>query len=94
MYKRQAQLALDLSVYFNRISNEFTPLTQADIPKTFDRGLPVLRPYQVSQRIKNIEKPRSKIEGDIFPSLMSEFFFHFIMKSPRLLFGRRFGRSK
>ena len=68
-----AELALQLSLYFNKISNEFSPLRSSQIPTTFDRPLPVLKPYQVAMRIKNIKKPKSKIKGDIFPSLMTEY---------------------
>ena len=68
-----AQLALQLLEYFTQISNEFSPLKAHDIPKTFNRKLPVLKSYQVAERIRRIRKPRSRIEGDIFPSLMTEF---------------------
>ena len=40
-----AQLALKLSEYFTEISNEFSPLLPGQIPKTFDRPLPLLRPF-------------------------------------------------
>ena len=68
-----ADLAIKLSEFFNTISNEFSPLVPTDIPVSFPRDLPVLRPYQVSERIPRIKKPRSKIRGDIFPNLMTEF---------------------
>ena len=67
------ELARELSLYFNAISNEFSPLTSDQIPKTYGRKLPQLRPYQVAARIKGIRKPRSKIQGDVFPSLLTEF---------------------
>ena len=54
-----AQLALELSTYFNKISGEFSPLKSSEIPCTFPRDLPVLRPYRVAARIKGIKKPRS-----------------------------------
>ena len=60
-------LAIKLSAYFTEISNEFAPLCPAEIPKTYDRPLPVLKPYQVAQRIKNIKKPKTKIRGGYFP---------------------------
>ena len=56
-----ADLALELSLYFNRISSEFSPLTPEEVPSTFHRDLPVLRPYQVAERVRRIKKPRSKI---------------------------------
>ena len=49
-----AQLASELSFYFNKISNEFSPLKDSEIPKTYHRDLPVLRPYQVAGRIRSI----------------------------------------
>ena len=60
-------------VFFNRISNEFSPLNDSEVPRTFDRQLPELKRYQVAMRLKRIKKPRSKIRGDIFPSLVTEF---------------------
>ena len=49
------------------------PLEPADIPRTHDRDLPVLQPYQVAGRIKAFRKPKSMVKGDIFPSLMEKF---------------------
>ena len=40
---------------------------------TFERNMPVLKPYRVAERIRRIKKPRTRIEGDIFPSLMKEY---------------------
>ena len=71
--KSDLQLTIELAGYFNRISNEFDPLMDSEIPKTFDRELPNLKRYQVAMRLKKIKKPRSKIRGDIFPSLITEF---------------------
>ena len=68
-----ADLAIKLSEYFTTISNEFLPLNSSEIPVSFPRELPILRPYQVSERIRRIKKPRSKIRGDIFPNLMTEY---------------------
>ena len=67
------KLAEELSVFFNRISSEFSPLSDAEIPKTYNRNLPKLFPYQVSGRIRAIRKPRTKICGDVFPNLMTEY---------------------
>ena len=57
----------------DRISSEFSPLSDTDIPKTYSRSLPKLLPYQVSGRIRANRKPRTKIRGDIFPNLMTEY---------------------
>ena len=67
-----ADLASDLAVYFNKISSEFSPLLPSEIPWTYDRQILVFFPYQVSSRIRSFKKPKSKIKGDIFPSLMTE----------------------
>ena len=67
------QLSEELSKYFNTISNEFLPLCDDQIPKTFSRQLPRLQPYQVAGRVRAFKKPKTKIEGDIFPSLMTVF---------------------
>ena len=67
------QIANELAAYFNRISQEFTLLEPDDIPRTHDRPLPVLEPYQVAGRIRAFKKPKSKVKGDIFPSLMDRF---------------------
>ena len=67
------QLALELSHYFSTVSNEFLPFRSCQIPKTFDRMLPHLQPYQVAGRIRSIKRPRTKIQGDIFPTLATEY---------------------
>ena len=67
------ELALQLSKFFNEISSEFEPLDQSEIPRTYARQLPLLKTYQVAMRIKRIKKPRTRIQGDVFPNLMSEF---------------------
>ena len=67
------EVAEKLAAYFNRISSEFTPLEPGEIPVTKNRTLPVLAPYQVAGRIKAFRKPKSMVEGDIFPRLMSKY---------------------
>ena len=71
--KNDAFVADQLASYFNRISHEFVPLEPSDIPRTHQRELPVLEPYQVAGRIKAFKKPKSMVRGDIFPSLMDKF---------------------
>ena len=68
-----AELAQKLSMYFNTISDEFRPLQDNEIPATYNRNLPKLLPFQVAGRLRSIKKPRTKIQGDIFPSLVTEF---------------------
>ena len=62
-----------LADYFNRIGREFEPLEPADIPATHDRVLPLLQPWDVAARIKKFRKPKSMVDGDIFPKLMTLF---------------------
>ena len=68
-----AQIALELSTYFNCISSEFDPQMPNEVPKTFDRVFPVLRLYQIAGRIRTIKKLKLKIKWDIFSSLMTAF---------------------
>ena len=67
------EVAEELAVYFNRISEEFYPLTTDQIPTTHHRALPLLRPYQVSSRIRHFRKPKSMVEGDVFPAVLTKF---------------------
>ena len=46
--KTNSQYLEELAVYFNTISNEFSPLEQSDIPITHHRLVEPLQPYQVS----------------------------------------------
>ena len=66
------EAAEDLADYFNRISLEFNPLTEAP-PSTYDAGLPALRKYEVAGRIRRFRKPKSMVLGDIFPQLMTSY---------------------
>ena len=66
-------VAEKLAEYFNRISQEFTALEPKDIPVTYDKVLPLLEPWEVAARIKKFRKPKSMVEGDIFPKLMTLF---------------------
>ena len=71
--KSEAEVAAELAAYFNRISSEFHPLEPGDIPRTHERGLPTLHPYQVEGRIHAFKKPKSMVKGDIFPGLMDRY---------------------
>ena len=71
--KTDEQVAEELAVYFNRISLEFNPLQESDIPETFETGLPRLRTYEVASRIRRFRKPKSMVPGDIFPQLVTKF---------------------
>ena len=67
------QTANVLADYFNRISNEFEPLSQEDIPCTREKELPELHEYEVAARIRRFRKPKSTVPGDIFPQLVTQF---------------------
>ena len=67
------QVAEKLAEFFNRISSEFEPLEPVDIPRTHNRELPYLLPYQVAGRIRSFKKPKLMVRGDIFPDLMGRF---------------------
>lgn len=42
----------ELATYFNAISQEFSPLEPKDIPRTWDKPLPVLEVHEIATRIK------------------------------------------
>ena len=45
----------------------------SQIPVTRRRRLPILQPYEVAGRIRAFKKPKSMVQGDIFPELVSRF---------------------
>ena len=51
-------VAADLASFFNRISSEFDPLEPGDVPRTHERRLPALAPYQVAGQIRAFKKPK------------------------------------
>ena len=71
--KSEAEAATELAKFFNRISAEFQPLEPPDIPRTHDRDMPILEPYQVEGRIHAFKKPKSMVRGDIFPALFHRY---------------------
>ena len=71
--RSDVEVAEELAGHFNKISMEFSPLEPSEIPVTSDRSLPMLAPYQVAGRIKAFRKPKSMVEGDIFPDLVSKY---------------------
>ena len=68
-----SEAANELALFFNRISQEFKPLDSSDIPKTSNRKIELLEPYQVSARLRKLKKPASMVPTDIFPKLMTSF---------------------
>ena len=67
------EVAERLADYFNRISHEFDPLQDSDLPVTFEAGLPVLQRHEVAGRIRRFGKPKSMVPGDIFPHIFLTF---------------------
>ena len=68
-----AETAETVAEFFNAISREFRPLTENDVPQSWNKNYPFLLPYEVSARLKFSKKPKSKIKGDIFPQLVAAF---------------------
>ena len=66
----EGEVAEELAGHCNNISSEFSPLEAGDIPYTKDRELPMLEPFQVAGRLRAFRKPRSMVQGDIFPCLL------------------------
>ena len=77
--KTDWEVAEELAVFFNRISAEFDPLTAEQIPNGKRRSLPALSLHEVSARIKRFRKPKSMVEGDVFPELLTKFCDFFAM---------------
>ena len=69
--KPDQEVADEIAEYFNSISREFDPLTPDQIPFTYHRELPTLSEAEVEKMIKDAKKPRSMVEGDIFPALFN-----------------------
>lgn len=76
--KSDIDIANILAKFFNKISCEFEPLNAC--PSTYDRVLPTLLPFQVSGRLKAFKKPKSRIGGDLFPSLVNK--YHDLLADP------------
>ena len=62
--KSDKEVAEELSVYFNRISEEFDALEPGQIPQTTYEELPILQTFEVAARIKKFRKPKSMVKGD------------------------------
>ena len=65
------ETADEVAQFFNRISQEFSPLQPHQIPCTYDRDLPPLTEGQVEQMIRKCKKTASMVKGDIFPKLLN-----------------------
>ena len=56
--------------YFSSIAQEFPPLTQADIPHSYDRPSAVLSVDRVAEVLKDMKKPRSYVSIDPPPQVL------------------------
>ena len=65
------EVANQVASYFNTISQEFTPLSTHQIPFTYHRDLGHLTEEEVEGMIRSAKKPRSMVDGDIFPALFN-----------------------
>ena len=71
--RSDSEVAEELAVFFNRISAEFDPLAEADVPRAPPRTIPFLQTHEVASRIKHFRKPKSMVKGDLFPSTVTKF---------------------
>ena len=70
----ETDVAEILASHFNEISHEFSPLNlRTDLPRTYERKLPLLQPHEVAVRLKKFKKPKSMVRGDIFPDLVPRY---------------------
>ena len=60
------QVAEKCAEFFNGISSEYQPLSQHDIPRTFDSEELVVTTDMVEEQIKHGKKPKSRVSGDVF----------------------------
>ena len=62
-----------MAEYFNKISEEYRPLQNSDIPTTHDTHLPIITEEQVRRRLIKMSKPTSQVPGDIPPTLYKHY---------------------
>ena len=70
--KTDAEIVEELAVFFNAVSQEFSPLKPSQIPSTWREELGALQCHHVSARIRKFRKPKSMVKGDVFPRLMTD----------------------
>ena len=58
-----AEVAKELSLHFNEISREFSPLEPHQIPLNYRCPLKTLLPHEVAAWIKRFRKPKSMVKG-------------------------------
>ena len=59
------QVAEELADHYSAISQEFTPITNDDIPITYDRPTPEITPEHVQERLVALKKPKSHVTIDL-----------------------------
>ena len=69
--KSDREVATEVADFFNTISREFEPLRTDQIPFTYHRDFPLLSEPEVEKMLKEARKPRSMVQGDIFPNLIN-----------------------
>ena len=62
-----------LSLFFNKISTEYTPLRDEEIPVSYSKNLPALTHEQVRRRMLKMSKPTSTVPGDLPPILYKHY---------------------
>ena len=65
------EVAGKLADHFNSISSEFEGLKPDQIPESDPGYLPFLSVQEVLARLIKFRKPKSKVQGDIFPNLVN-----------------------
>ena len=63
--KSDKQIGELVADFFHLISLEYSPLTNKDTPSLSELEYTTLEPYQVSGRLKAMQKPNSPVNGDI-----------------------------
>ena len=65
------QIAEKAAEYFNRISQEYTPLNE---PLSCDYShIGPIYMYQIAAKLSHMRKPKSQVEGDLPPRLVTEY---------------------
>ena len=65
--KSDVQIAESLAEFFNKISEEYNPLQDEEIPNAYSNERPPLTTEQVRNRLLKLSKPTSTVPGDLPP---------------------------
>ena len=69
--KSDGEVAEEVATFFNRISSEYTPLSEDVAP--VDCGFLCPELHEISAKLKFIRKPKSQVAGDIPPKLVTKY---------------------